>query len=259
MNPTPLHIAFITDGEPFHGASPEERARGGSETALVQAARALARAGHRVQIYCRCPQPGLYGGVTYHDRKSLVRACPEERWDVVVVSRHFVALDLPLQAGLKVLWNHDILGKPQPLAQRIDQIGLDLELLDQANQGVARVPGRVTYVSRPERGLKILLKYIWPELHRRLPGLSLDICGYQMLDTPHEEGWQQKFEEVQRLIAESPNVRVLGALATSSNTTPTWPPASACSIPALSLKYPAWPCWRPRPWAPPRSPATASP
>ncbi len=240
---TSLHIAFITDGEPFHGASPEERALGGSETALVQAARALARAGHGVQVFCRCPQPGLYSGVIYHDRKDLVRACPEERWDVAVVSRHFVALDLPLQAGLKVLWNHDLLVKPEPLARRLEQLdlalvlsrfhaadyqgglpalapklaltrnGLDLDFLEQASQGVARKPGRVTYVSRPERGLKILLKHIWPELRRRLPGLSLDICGYQMIDTPAQAGWQRENREIQDLIAASPGVRVLGGLA----------------------------------------------
>jgi glycosyltransferase involved in cell wall biosynthesis len=243
MNHIALHIAFITDGEPFHGASPEERALGGSETALVQVARALARRGHRVQVFCRCPAPGLYHGVTYRDRKDLVRACQEERWDVAVVSRHFVALDLPLQAGLKVLWNHDLLVKPGPLAQRLEQVdlalvlsrfhaedylghlpslgpkleltrnGLDLALMDRASLGVAKTPGKLTYVSRPERGLKILLERIWPALHQARPGLSLDICGYEVEESLTQPSWRREREAIERLLESSPGVRVLGGLA----------------------------------------------
>jgi glycosyltransferase involved in cell wall biosynthesis len=243
MTEVSLRIAFVTDGEAFHGASPEERALGGSETALVQVARSLSRRGHEVFVYCRCPAPGDYHGVIYFDRKDLVRAAWEERWDVLVISRFFAALDLPLQAGLRVLWNHDILDKPRALAARLNRAdllltlsefhaqdyarrlpacapklrrtrnGLDLNLLARAAQGVRRAQGKVTYVSRPERGLKVLLEEIWPRLKKRLPQLSLFLCGYKVADTPLHPALQREYEKISELIAASADVFVLGALA----------------------------------------------
>lgn len=240
---TNLHIALLTDGEPFHGASPEEQALGGSETACVQVARALAARGHRVQVFCRCPRPGLCQGVVYRDRRDLVQAAGEERFDVLVVSRFFAALDLPLQAGLRVLWNHDILDTPLALAQRLDRLdlclvlsrfhaqdyagklpelagrlvgtrnGLDLDLLERASQGVTRDPRLVTYVSRPERGLKLLLEYIWPRLRQAHPDLSLALCGYGVENTPLPAAVRREHAAIAQLIQESPGVRFLGPLA----------------------------------------------
>ena len=237
-----LRLAILTDGEPFHGASPEERALGGSETALVQVARALADRGHRVEVYCRCQAPGWYRGVVYHDTSELVRAALEKRWDVLIVSRFFSAFDLPLQAGLKVLWNHDILDMPEELAKRLGQIdmmlmlsrfhardyldklpqcaakirytvnGLDLDLMDQASAGASIEPGKLTYVSRPERGLKLLLGEIWPELKRRHPQLRLDICGYEVSAKDTPPALQKLYGEVQRMIDEGQDVRSLGPL-----------------------------------------------
>lgn len=238
-----LAIGFITDGEAFHGASPEERALGGSETALVQMARALAQRGHRVQVFCRCPKPGLYQKVRYRDRKELVHAASEERFDIMIVSRFFAALDLPLQAGLKVLWNHDILDKPMELSNRLDSLdlalvlsrfhaddyisrlpacagkiavtrnGLDLELVARSVRGVERQPGLVTYVSRPERGLKLLLKHVWPRVNDALPDMRLALCGYQVKDTKLHPAVQREYEEIERLISQARNVEVLGGLA----------------------------------------------
>jgi glycosyltransferase involved in cell wall biosynthesis len=242
MTGMPFDIAFITDGEAFHGASPEEQALGGSETALVQVARALARLGHRVRVFCRCPQPGEYHGVIYQDRLDLVEAATKERFEVLVVSRFFTAFDLPLQAGLKVLWNHDILDKPRLMADRLEQIdlafvlsryhaanyierlpacepklaltrnGLDLALMDQAARGAAKIPGRVTYASRPERGLKDLLRHIWPRLKQALPHLELKLCGYQVDATSLHPSLQREYDEIKELVQSAAGVEELGAL-----------------------------------------------
>ncbi len=243
MTRSSLQIGFVTHGEPFHGASPEEKALGGSETALVQIARALAGRGHRVQVFCNCPAPGEYRGVRYRDQSQLVKAAGEERFDVLVVSRFFAALELPLQAGLTVLWNHDILDKPQGLDKYRDHLdlalvlsrfhardyarrlpalapklvvtrnGLDAALLSRAASGVQRVPGRVTYVSRPERGLKLLLEKIWPRLRESIPGLKLTLCGYQVSHTELHPRLQEEYREIDELLHDSPGVEVLGALA----------------------------------------------
>lgn len=243
MSPPKLAIGFITDGESFTGDTPYRRALGGSETALVQLARALAARGHQVQVFCRCPEPGDYAGVRYRDRRDLVRAAGEERFEVLVVSRFFAALDLPLQAGLKVLWNHDILDAPQELARRLEAIdlclvlsrfhandfaqkvpacaeklvvtrnGLDLELIARASRGVEPQPGKVTYVSRPERGLKLLLKDIWPRLKEALPHLKLHLCGYQVRHTELPGPVRREHQYIESLLEEAPDVERLGALS----------------------------------------------
>lgn len=237
-----LRLAILTDGEPFHGASPEEKALGGSETALVQVARALANRGHRVEVYCHCPAPGWYQGVVYHDTSEIVRAALENRWDVLIVSRFFSVFDLPLQAGLKVLWNHDILDMPEELAKRLKQIdlmlmlsrfhakdyidklpecaakirytvnGLDLDLMDRASAGSSIEPGKVTYVSRPERGLKLLLTEAWPALKKRHPHLNLQICGYEVNATNIPQPLRRLYDDMQKMIEHSQDVQSLGAL-----------------------------------------------
>ena len=243
MNPVPLKIFFIAAGDSFHGDSPEERALGGSETALVQAARALARLGHGVSVFCPCPAPGRYHRVTYRDHGELVQASLEESCDVLIVSRFFPAFDLPLKAGLRVLWNHDILDRPRELAGRLAKIdllfvlsrfhqedylakipeckdkmiitrnGLDLDLLLEAGAAAKRVPGRLVYASRPERGLKLLLEYIWPRLLEVRPKLELTICGYQSTQSDALPAHRAEYRAVERLLAEARNVRVMGALA----------------------------------------------
>ncbi|MCA1987935.1 MAG: glycosyltransferase family 4 protein [Desulfarculus sp.] len=243
MKKQSLHIAFITDGQPFHGASPEEHALGGSETACVQMARALAQRGHRVQVFCRCPRPGFHQGVVFRDRCDLVDASQEERFAVVVVSRFFTALDLPLQAGLKVLWNHDILDVPRLLEKRLDDLdlclvlsrfhaedflaklpaiapklaltrnGLDLDLIDRSVIGIQRDPWLMGYVSRPERGLKLLLEKVWPVLREKKPSLRLAVCGYEVDASELPEAVVREHAQIQDLIANSPGVVRLGALA----------------------------------------------
>ena len=66
-----LTIGFYTQGLPFDGETMYRQALGGSETALASLAAELARRGHRVSVFCRCPQPGSYAGVTYYDLQSL--------------------------------------------------------------------------------------------------------------------------------------------------------------------------------------------
>jgi glycosyltransferase involved in cell wall biosynthesis len=237
-----LSLALATDGPPFTGSSPEEQALGGSETALVQMARALKNRGHRIQVFCNCPQPGLYQGVLYRSRQDIVKAVGEERFDALVVSRFLPVLDLPWQAGVRILWNHDLLDIPHALRERLPGLdaclvlsryhaanylsrlpelssklaitrnGLDLSLLARASQGVARVEGRLTYVSRPERGLRLLLEEIWPRLLLDMPHLTLSLCGYQIEEEDLPQAVIDEYAHISKLIKTSPRVENLGPL-----------------------------------------------
>ena len=237
-----LQIIFATDGEPFHGLSPEQGPLGGSETAMVQLARAMARRGHDVQVFCNCPNPGVYHGVRYRDRRELVRVAVEERVEVVVVSRYWAILELPLQAGLKLLWNHDILERPHGLAKYLPQLdacivlskfhagqfaralpestpklwisrnGIDTAMVLEAGRSQVREEGLVLYVSRPERGLKLLLEHIWPRLTQRLQGLKLKICTYQVDPSGLPPEVKAEHEQVMELVRSTPGVEMLGGL-----------------------------------------------
>lgn len=236
-------ITFVTGGEPFHGASPEQGALGGSESALVQVARALAGRGHRVTVYCHCPAPGEYHGVIYRDHSELRDRVLQERPEVLVVSRFFTAFDLPWQAGLNVLWNHDILDHPSLLASRLEHIdlalvlsrfhardyqqklpalapklvrtrnGLDLELLARARAQAVPQQGLVVYASRPERGLEQLLEHIWPRLRRKLPHLRLAICGYQVDRQGLDPATLENYRKIDELVERSSGVELMGPLA----------------------------------------------
>jgi len=238
----PKFIGFYTEGPPFDGGSLAEQALGGSETALVQAARALADQGHRVLVFNHCRRPGRFDGVDYLHRSELPNWMVTKPFDVFIVSRFFGLFQAPVRAGLKVLWNHDTLDRPAALRPLVDRIelfftlssfhrdnfltripeienrifvtrnGIDLDLIAQTVQGTVKNPHKVIYASRPERGLQVLLERIWPRLLAARPGLTLYLCGYEVKPEDLAPGLSQYYERLDILINEAENVVVLGPL-----------------------------------------------
>lgn len=238
-----LKIGFYTAGVPFEGDALERGGGlGGSETAFIQVARALARRGHQVIAFNTCERPGEYEGVTYHSFSDSLPILASEHFDVFVVSRYSAFFNLPFSAGLKVLWNHDTLDNPKELRQVHDEIdlflvlsnfhkdnyllrlpqiddrlvltrnGLDFDLLDQASSG-RRDPNKLIYASRPERGLKTLLESIWPRLYRWNPDLRLYICGYQITLAGLPPQLEELYRQVNYLLESVPGLEILGGLA----------------------------------------------
>src|SRR3989304_7108809 len=56
-------VIFYTGGYPFHGRTMEEKGLGGSESALIYIARALAAKGIKVRVFCNCEKPDIDDGV----------------------------------------------------------------------------------------------------------------------------------------------------------------------------------------------------
>lgn len=241
----PKTIGFYTGGQPFEGDSVERGGGlGGSETAFVQVARALARRGHLVTAFNGCRNPGLHDGVTYHNFTDSLPVLAKEHFDVFVVSRHSAFFNLPFSAGLKVLWNHDTLDNPKELRMVHDEIdlflvlsefhkdnflirlpqlddrlvitrnGLDFGLLDQTASG-SPDPNKLIYASRPERGLKTLLEDVWPRLHRWNTDLTLYICGYQIQLRDMPPQLEELYRHVNMLLESTPGLVFLGGLAKS--------------------------------------------
>lgn len=232
----PLLIGFYTEGLPFDGATIYETGLGGSESALYYLAREFARLGHRVQVFCHTRRPGLYEGVEYRDRQEFSRLALAQTFDVFIVSRFPRVFAFPFKSRLKVMWNHDNLVDPQTYrqatfradlfftlsayheAEYLSQLpeltpffhrtrnGVDLELTGQARRAAKKDPTKLVYASRPERGLEILLGYIWPRLLRARPELHLFIMGYHAPAMPGHD-------HLPSLVAGAPQTTVLGSLA----------------------------------------------
>jgi glycosyltransferase involved in cell wall biosynthesis len=237
-----MTIGLFTDGPAFDGTSLDHCALGGSETALIQAARSLAERGHQVTVFNNCARPGRHDDVLYLPWRSYARLDRQTFFDVFIVSRFFGFFQVPIRAGLRVLWNHDTLERPDDLRQllgRIDLVfclsqfhrdqylslvpelqgrvlitrnGVDLSLIDRVAGGAKRDPNKVLYASRPERGLKVLLEDIWPKLSADRPGLTLALCGYSLPDQVAPPALAELYRYLNHLAQKTPGVVQLGAL-----------------------------------------------
>ncbi|MDR2386455.1 MAG: glycosyltransferase family 4 protein [Deltaproteobacteria bacterium] len=235
-------IAFFTDGVPFEGNALSTGSLGGAETAFIQITRAMARQGHEVFAINNCQKPANHDGVKYLPFRQSLPTLAKLSFDVMVVSRFFGIFSLPIRSRLKVLWNHDTLDNPQALRVIHDEIdislvlsqfhrhnyltrlpqleertivtrnGLDFNLLDRAAQGLKKVPGKLIYASRPERGLKPLLEEIWPRLSRNRPDLRLYLCGYKMAQALSDPSLSSLYDHLGLLISRDPKIIDLGAL-----------------------------------------------
>lgn len=209
-------IAFYVSSVPIGLDQRDGRASlGGSESACFGLARALARQGHRVHIHAQHLAEDARGvdadGVTWHD------AGPEDAavydWCEVVEPDVFVSLRmphvfrLPVRARFRALWNQDMLvpaaaGSIATIAWQLDAIVYVSEYHRKQWQGVspdlaripsyvtrngfdpahvptdvAKVPGRICYITRPERGLAPLLE-MWPAVKAAVPHAELHVTRY---------------------------------------------------------------------------------
>ncbi|MEM7392019.1 MAG: glycosyltransferase, partial [Verrucomicrobiota bacterium] len=177
-------IVLYTEGLNFSGDTLEKKALGGSETAFIQLARELARAGHTVDAFCPCPRPGVFHDVTYHDLSAFEDWRSHASCDLFICSRFFHVFFKPIRARTRILWNHDAfdLWQFELLARCIHEIdhvyclsehhldhfarhlphhrdklskthnGLDFETIHAATEGVEK-KHQILFTSRPERGL----------------------------------------------------------------------------------------------------------
>ena len=204
-------------------AAIDGRGLGGSETALVRVAAALAARGHQVTVYADT-SAGVVDGVAYR---------PCERWDpgdpvdAVVVSRVPELFDHEIAAPIRVLWCHDayyttltperagrmtsvvvlsewqrdlFAGRYPSVAGKLRIVRNGIRLYD--DDGRARFEGaeqafgdrapRCIYSSQPNRGLDVLLE-VWPEIRQRVPEAELDVYyGWEVYDQIAERSHQMR-------------------------------------------------------------------
>jgi glycosyltransferase involved in cell wall biosynthesis/2-polyprenyl-3-methyl-5-hydroxy-6-metoxy-1,4-benzoquinol methylase len=208
-----LDISILIPGLPCDGEALEEKSLGGSESAGIYMAKALAREGARVMVFCNTSQTSTDGeGVRYLPAGSWKVYAKGTPHDVCIVQRTPEAFAQRTNARLNLLWCHDLaLGRQEHsfrgVAWNVDKTivlsrfmleqykevyqleddslflsrnGVDLEAFRQARgQGVQRHRRKLIYSARPERGLDVLLRDIMPRLIARDPELTLYVAGYE--------------------------------------------------------------------------------
>ena len=238
---SPLEIVLAHPGGlAIHGDDPIDLSLGGSETALVSMARSLSRLGHRVTVACNTGETHECGGVEYLPAPRLEAARAGRECDVLMAVRFFQVLRQPVAARMYGMWLHDmpfqgIFRDMAPaLARtalclfpsrfhleayeahvpglsrlaRVTRNGIDFDALETVRAEVRRDGSHplFLYASRPERGLAVLLREIWPLIRRRLPDAELRVSTYAG-QAPREQ--ERLCDE---LIRRSEGVRKIGPL-----------------------------------------------
>lgn len=231
---TPYRIAFYVDSVPFTpGILAGVESLGGSESACVGLARALAARGHAVTIYATQLDEACVGldhaGVQWDHADILPQVNRYLEWDVFVALRMYGVFRLNVRARLRILWNQDLLcdaghrSAVMSHAWAYDKIAYVSEFhrrqwehglpelapigwatrngYDPAHvpASVAKNPKQVIHISRPERGLRPLLA-MWPMLRAKHPDAVLKICRYSsMYDAG---GWGEVCKSYDAAVAE---------------------------------------------------------
>lgn len=225
--------AFILDSVPFTKAVRDgETSLGGSESACLGLARALAKRGHDVNIFATQLSQDATGrdaaGCIWHPVETFHTMNTFIEWDVVVALRWFAFFGIqPVFARLRLLWNQDLLvpggmvNGMMSVAWAVDKFVYvsdyhrrqweDLEP-SVAGHGWAtrngfdpshlptsstKNPNRIIHISRPERGLKPLLQ-MWPKLREQKPDATLQICRYSSMYD--EGGWGEVCKSFDRAV-----------------------------------------------------------
>lgn len=179
---------------------------GGSETAVIEMGRRLAKLGHTIRVYGDCPNSeDVYDGVSYFDHtKYQNQSC-----DILITSRRPNAVDDTnnVKSRVTFCWVHDVsCGGALTHARTIrtdkfltlsqwhknnflsshvsvhpDQVivtrnGIDL---NKFKKSVQRNPHKAVYSSSPDRGMEVAVR-IWPRVREKIPDAELHVFyGFQ--------------------------------------------------------------------------------
>lgn len=225
-------ILFNVPGMPFDGRTVKEKSLGGSESAGYYMARALAKRGHRVTVFCNTETPSSTDGVDYLPIDAWHQFVSAAPFDVAIAQRVPEIFNQVTSARLNILWCHDLVTKKEfaryrSVAWNLDKVlcvsnyhkqhfadtlglpdtllyatrnGIDLDLF--ADGPTARDRKLLVYASRPERGLDVLLGQIMPALLQRDPSYRLALTGYDN-SAPHLNDFYQHCQALAQRLGNS--------------------------------------------------------
>ncbi len=192
---------IANDGSPI-GVTPNDiygKGVGGAELSMMSLMETFASRGHEVRVYNDPIRGGTFSGVQYLGRKGFN---PREARDVLIVFRSPNPLLIGALARKKIWWSMDqyTIGSFASLAELVDfcvtispfhtehhkkvyrieehKLGhIDLGVkIEDYDQEINKVEGRMIWCSIPDRGLQIL-HAAWPLIKREVPSASLVITS----------------------------------------------------------------------------------
>jgi tetratricopeptide (TPR) repeat protein/glycosyltransferase involved in cell wall biosynthesis len=122
-----LTFAFYQPFSPdYDGSTPRDRGLGGTESAVVYLAEALAHRGHRCVVFNGSSQPRTIKGVEYARWESMPVRCVGDRPDVLVAVRSWETIGRVRFAPLQIFWTGDAFD--QPYVQTLAKTGAYAEI-----------------------------------------------------------------------------------------------------------------------------------
>jgi glycosyltransferase involved in cell wall biosynthesis len=238
----PLAIWFCQPRSlPCDARTPLVSPLGGTESALVYLAAALARRGHRVRVYNNCPSPGQFDEVAYRRWEDARADAVLDPPDVLVGIRDWTLVGANRYAPLQLFWTGDAADQPSShgLGEADSRAAIDLFVFQSGWQergyrdafgvppwrcvrtrlgyapfileGASTRPPRMVYTSTPFRGLDLLLEWI-PLIRARCPDAELRVCSsMRVYGMDAAEDWARHGALYER--ARQPGVTLLGSLA----------------------------------------------
>lgn len=209
-----LDIAIAVPGMAMNWDTMERQSLGGSETAGLSMAKALAKQGHNVILFCNTTDVGKKrDNVVYMPLEQFQAFVTTSPIDVVIGQRMPELFAVKMTSKLNILWCHDLamlrnVDKFKSVLWNVDKVmtvsqymtdqykeiyglpdelfwttrnGIDLDLIESVfrhNPLMTRKPKQLVYAARPERGMDVLLESIMPKLWGEDPEITLKVCGY---------------------------------------------------------------------------------
>jgi tetratricopeptide (TPR) repeat protein len=194
-------IAFYCDANltPWSYDSIERGGVGGSETAVIRMAEALAAIGWNVEVYGYPEEgkEGLHNGVWWFPFWRIAHARP---FDVLINWRRWSFKAQPPAAKVSYVWCHDVLNpyywpdaswrqykgiivlSEAHKANAVEAVPMEKLILSRngldpsfwSGPEVPRDPHRLIYASCPSRGL-VILADLWPRIKAEFPDAELDV------------------------------------------------------------------------------------
>ena len=243
-----MNFVIVSPGMEHTGNTIKEKSLGGSETAAIQLAEALAKqkdpfgGKNRIVVFSPCEMPVTVNEVQYLPIQAAAEYARGADIDVLIVSRSPEFLAHPHNAKVCFLWCHDLAlrrieGAVRGVIYQIDRVlllskfqkeqykqvygisdegievirnGVDLSLFPAPRKTTEKVKGQMVYAARPERGLENLVRPggIMEQLSTEVPEAVLYVAHY---DNTVEQ-MRSYYEMLWQRCRELPNVRLLGSL-----------------------------------------------
>lgn len=228
------HVMFVAPTSlPFTGDSIKEKPIGGSETALIQTAKGLAK-DYNVSVFCNCPRPEVYDGVLYVDI-SMMDLMHDVPIDTMILFRinnaeYVSGMKNKFKSKKTIFWTQDYPMYPgfnpdfPQIAEVVDKLicvsndhkemllqrfpllideskvivienGVDNELYKDKDN-IKKKKNQFYYSSTPFRGLEVLVD-LFPRIKKEVPDATLKVCSSMLVygDVSSEKIHEKLYEK----------------------------------------------------------------